>query len=341
MDDRQEQLIHEDDAAYGKLFRNALGGFNKDDVLNYLEKAAKSRRKETERFENHVQKLETRVSDLQAALTEQEKIQERTEQKLAEANANPQGLETLRAQLESLILENENLKAENTVARTSAEKSGDEAAAAIAALREELEKVRAESASLHNAASEAEMLRVELEKVRSVAAETDMLREELEKAHCEAEALGTLKIEYEEKAAAAEEEADSLRKELEKVRKEAQGEAESNAEVEMLRSEMFTLKARCEEMESALADSKSMAGQGTLSTRCELCRNDTRQADVLREALEKKVHGMQEELKMVSTHLDDTTREIYRELSECGTRYSALRRDADDLRAMLGSFKLD
>jgi len=55
------------------------------------------------------------------------------------------------------------------------------------------------------------------------------------------------------------------------------------------------------------------------------------------ESLSARVSAMQDLLADVSRGIDNTTRAIYAELSECGMRYSALRRTADDLRAELNA----
>lgn len=42
----------------GKLFRTALGGFHKQDVTDYIERMARDRRRDAERYSAHIRSLE-------------------------------------------------------------------------------------------------------------------------------------------------------------------------------------------------------------------------------------------------------------------------------------------
>ena len=42
----------------GKLFRSALGGFHKQDVTDYIERMARDRRRDAERYSAHIRSLE-------------------------------------------------------------------------------------------------------------------------------------------------------------------------------------------------------------------------------------------------------------------------------------------
>ncbi|MCI6908078.1 MAG: hypothetical protein SO063_08480 [Eubacteriales bacterium] len=58
MADKKELTGENPEIAYEKLFRTALFGFSKEDVLAYLERLARARRKENERYASHIRSLE-------------------------------------------------------------------------------------------------------------------------------------------------------------------------------------------------------------------------------------------------------------------------------------------
>lgn len=58
MADKKELTGESPEIAYEKLFRTALFGFSKEDVLAYLERLARARRKENERYASHIRSLE-------------------------------------------------------------------------------------------------------------------------------------------------------------------------------------------------------------------------------------------------------------------------------------------
>ncbi len=73
---------------YGKLFRpSVVGGFNKQDVLNYIDRMAKKRKKDEERYSEHIRDLENERDGLDAILQSTRADAEKSEAECSEAKA--------------------------------------------------------------------------------------------------------------------------------------------------------------------------------------------------------------------------------------------------------------
>ena len=68
MEENRESVSQEQEVSYEKLFRTAMFGFNKEDVLSYLERIARTRRKESDRYASHVHNLEASIDQLNQEL---------------------------------------------------------------------------------------------------------------------------------------------------------------------------------------------------------------------------------------------------------------------------------
>ena len=254
MEDRREMTAEEPQIEYEKLFRSAMFGFHKEDVLSYLERLARTRRKESERYASHIRGLESELEQLRAA------------QSIGVAASENEALRSENALLRMRLTDLEAASAEKTdtpadaPADFPAEKPSDAPADAPA------EKP---SGAPSDAPAE-----------RQQALERRLRESEDARARLE----------------------DKLREyELEKARL---GEIEENAHQ----------RARAIEVE---------AQDRSAQLRTEL----SRQAAALRVTLDE-----------LTAHIDETSRSIYTELSASGTRYAALRRETDEMRALLERF---
>lgn len=106
MDENMEPLGQDTEISYDKLFRSSMFGFNKEDVLSYLKRIARSKRKESERYASHIRMLETQVEELK-----------RTASELSESQAG----QSTGPSAGVLASENEALRSENDVLRQRVE----------------------------------------------------------------------------------------------------------------------------------------------------------------------------------------------------------------------------
>ena len=258
MDNPNVVLVGESDVAFDKLFRTALGGFNKDDVINYLERMARNRKKDTERYAAHIRKLEGELEELRNAAADCD-----------------MRIDVMPESSRVSVLESEN-----------------------AALRSEIEVLRlqaAEACPCCSASDEADP------------AVTEVVCEEPGDTACSAE--------------------------VEKLRKE-------NASLTMCYTELTAKCAVLEEKLRAYEVEKLRLGEIEEAAHRNAEKIEAQaheKAATSLESLSARVSAMQDLLADVSTGIDSTTRAIYAELSECGMRYSALRRTADDLSAQLNA----
>ncbi|MBE6929569.1 MAG: hypothetical protein E7463_04750 [Ruminococcaceae bacterium] len=276
MDNPNSVLVGETDVAFDKLFRTALGGFNKDDVINYLERMARNRKKDTERYAAHIRKLESEIESLKAGMPE-----------------------TVRTELPGdnsrlSVLESEN-----------------------AALRSEIEVLRlqaSESAALAETAAEAP-------------AQADAGPDLQPAVNADACPAAPAQAEAEDASA-------SLIEEL----------REENASLTMCYTELSKKCAVLEEKLRANEVEKLRLGEveAAAHRNAEKIEAEARaRANETLSGVAERAAAMQERLAEVTRGIDETTRAIYAELSDCGLRYSALRREADDLRAALNALRQD
>jgi len=258
MDNPNVVLVGESDVAFDKLFRTALGGFNKDDVINYLERMARNRKKDSERYAAHIRKLEGELEELRNTAADCD----------MRVDMMPESSRVS-------VLESEN-----------------------AALRSEIEVLRLQAAEACPCVSTAD--------------------------DSAAPAAGVCdEVPVEEGSSAL----------IEKLREE-------NASLTMCYTELTSKCAVLEEKLRAYEVEKLRLGEieeaaHRNAEKIEAQAHEKAAASL--ESLSARVSAMQDLLADVSRGIDNTTRAIYAELSECGMRYSALRRTADDLRAELNA----
>ena len=105
-------------AEVGKLFRSAMRGFNKQDVTEYIDRMARDRRRDAERYGAHIRSLEEeRTSTSQELESLRNQVAELVKSSYAsnEEKENAQKeLETLRGEQETFAAELEDLRREKT-----------------------------------------------------------------------------------------------------------------------------------------------------------------------------------------------------------------------------------
>lgn len=99
----------------GKLFRSALGGFNKQDVTDYIERMARDRRRDAERYSAHIRSLE---EERAASAQEISRLRAQAAELTGESYAARQEKEE--ASREMLVLREANEKLEQDVAGLNA-----------------------------------------------------------------------------------------------------------------------------------------------------------------------------------------------------------------------------
>lgn len=277
MDNPNSVLVGDTDVAFDKLFRTALGGFNKDDVINYLERMARNRKKDADRYAAHIRELETRIEQLSSGAPSDVRIDLPGDNHLVSVLQSENA--ALRSEIEVLRLQASE-KAASEQSAPEAENTGDDLGPDL------LPEVNAD---MHTAVPAGE----------ASAAPDPASLTLIEELRTENASLMMSYTELGKKCAVLEE---KLRaNEVEKLRL-GEIEAEAHRNAEKIEAEA---RARAE---------ASMAG------------------------VAERAAAMQAKLLEVTRGIDETTRAIYSELSECGLRYSALRREADDLRAELNTF---
>lgn len=122
----------------GKLFRTALGGFHKQDVTDYIERMARDRRRDAERYSAHIRSLEEeRAAAVQDAAALRAQAAERTSELYAAQQAKEDG------ERERMVLRETNEKLERDVADLTGRLSAYEKESASAdGMAEELKKVQ-------------------------------------------------------------------------------------------------------------------------------------------------------------------------------------------------------
>lgn len=124
----------------GKLFRSAMGGFNKQDVTDYIERMARDRRRDAERYSAHIRSLE---EERAAAAQDLARLRAQAAELTSESYAARQMKEESERELISLREANGKLErdvAELTERLAASEKKPEPG------LTEELDKARRESA---------------------------------------------------------------------------------------------------------------------------------------------------------------------------------------------------
>lgn len=132
---------------YGKLFRPSMvGGFNKQDVLNYIDRMSKKRKKDEERYAEHISSLENERDGLAAGLQSARADAEKSEKEALEAKSE---LEALREKLklsdeltEAVKDELDHVQSKLDDAEKSLKEINEKYEASIA----EIEKLKAEAA---------------------------------------------------------------------------------------------------------------------------------------------------------------------------------------------------
>ena len=110
-------------------FRSSMGGFNRSDVTNYIERICADHQKETKRMKEDTEALEARIKELEAAAAQSAAEAEALKEKLADT-------ETALASTESALEEALSMVDEQQALRVAAESERDEA---LAQLPEEAE----------------------------------------------------------------------------------------------------------------------------------------------------------------------------------------------------------
>ena len=166
-------------AEVGKLFRSALKGFNRQDVTEYIERMARDRRRDAERYGAHIrtqeeertettgelESLRNQVAELVKSSYEAGEAKETAERELAEFTKE---LEELRAQKTALETEKTELESRLAAQPVPVPQDGEDKTAsletALAKKDEELAHTRDE---LEQERQETARLRKELETLRS------------------------------------------------------------------------------------------------------------------------------------------------------------------------------
>ena len=191
---------------YEKLFRNAaFGGFNKQDVLNYIERMVRNRKKDNEKFQESLKAAESESGALRTQLSAANTERENLRQNLSDAQ---ELLTKLQMENEALSGYNETMKEETQQANekiTALEKQVSDGASADAALQQakkengdlvsklnsakaELDKSRHAAETFKaNAERELQHLREEMKDVSSKLSEKDTVIEELRASLAEAQ----------------------------------------------------------------------------------------------------------------------------------------------------------
>ena len=157
----------------GKLFRSALGGFNKQDVTDYIERMARDRRRDAERYSAHIRSLE---EERAASAQEISRLRAQAAELTSESYAARQAKEE--TEHEMLVLREANEKLERDVAELNERLAEQEKTPRPAdGLVEALEAARCESAAKDEELRKlsAAMEALELEKSR-VSRELETLR---------------------------------------------------------------------------------------------------------------------------------------------------------------------
>jgi len=91
--DENNAVVSTQELDYGKLFRpSVVGGFNKQDVLNYIDRMAKKRKKDEERYAEHIHTLEAERDKLTAELQSIREASENNEKECSDAKAEASAL---------------------------------------------------------------------------------------------------------------------------------------------------------------------------------------------------------------------------------------------------------
>lgn len=133
----------------GKLFRSALGGFHKQDVTDYIERMARDRRRDAERYSAHIRSLE---EERAAAAQDIAKLRTQAAELTSESYAARQAKEETEREL--IVLREANGKLEHDVSELTEKLAAAEKAPAED-LKKELARVRTE-----NEAKDAEIRRI-------------------------------------------------------------------------------------------------------------------------------------------------------------------------------------
>ena len=190
MDERNNDISRQE-LDYGKLFRvSVVGGFNKQDVLDYIEKTAKKRKKDEERFSEQIKAFENEseglAAGLQAARADAQEYENSFRSVKAEYDALSEKLKLSDEFMEAVKEELDTVQAKLSETETKlaeTEKKYDESIITIAMLKtkanasEKVAELEAKCAALEAALSENNKLAAE---VAQVTADAVRIRAEAE-----------------------------------------------------------------------------------------------------------------------------------------------------------------
>ena len=345
MEEPRANVSQEPEVSYEKLFRSAMFGFNKEDVLSYLERIARTRRKESDRYTSHVHNLEASIDHLNQELSARQ----------APAMAAAEAESVLASENAALRSENEMLKIR--LAELEALISADavpepaEAPAEAAAEPAEAPAVPAEVPEAAEPAEEpaaAEPAAVEPAAVEPAAAEpapvepaapAEPVPERTAPAETDLPGLNPNALIHSAPVTpaaavmtqAAEAEIAALRQQLEAA------EADRARMEEKLRGYELEKTRLCEIENGAHQRAREIEDGAQAHARQVEDQAEERSRE-LHSELASEVAVMRAALDELAARMDETSGAIRNELADSGERCAALQRRTDAMRAMLDRF---
>ncbi|MEA4823271.1 MAG: hypothetical protein VB111_04055 [Clostridiaceae bacterium] len=300
MDVRKDIPDGEPEIAYEKLFRNAMFGFSKEDVLAYLERMARSRRKESERYASHIRNLEASCESLKQELNA-----------LRAGNSVEPISAPMSVDSGVLTAENEALKSENEMLKLRLEELEN-------AVQHDAEKpIEPEKPAASFFAERPLKIMKLVEYIDPKNPPKDAPQDP------PAEPATPVEHVFDETPSTPPERNAEI---VELTQKLDEAARERHVLEEKLRTYELE-KARLAEIEeTAHAHARAIEAQAQ------------DKSSEMRAQVAAEVAALRAMLNELSARIDDTSKMIYAELSSSGTRYSALRRSTDELRTMLERF---
>ena len=332
MEEPRANVSQEPEVSYEKLFRSAMFGFNKEDVLSYLERIARTRRKESDRYTSHVHNLEASIDHLNQELSaRQAPAAAEAESVLASENAalrsENEMLKIRLAELEALISADAVPEPAEAPAEAAApaEEPAEEPTEVPEAVKPAEEPVAAESAPVEPIAAEPAPAGPVPE--RTAPAEADLPGLNPDALIHSAPVMPAAPV----VTAAAEAEIAALRQQL------AAAEADRARMEEKLRGYELEKTRLCEIENGAHQRAREIEDGAQAHARQVEDQAEERSRE-LHSELASEVATMRAALDELAARMDETSGAIRSELADSGERYAALRRRTDAMRAMLDRF---
>jgi len=329
---KEQPVVAVPEGSYDKLFRSsAIGGFNKQDVLNYVERMARNRRWETERYASHIKTVENEKAALQLELKNtQSAIADAQTTHAAALKAMQQEIKDMREKYAVMEADLNAAVSEVKFAQESKEHAIKQAKLQQAELESEKENLDLLLKELNSGKEKAELLAAELklEQEKSARLSAELNDEKAQNSRI-TEELESQKIKT------MEAEQDSYIKES--IDDERQNTERTVESVDLKERGQDVLAARCSALEEKLREYElekmrmHEIEENAYRRAKRIEAEASEQARKLIEETERSSHALLEGLTELGDKLASAKEETQAELNDCTKRYDALRTTVDVL----------